>query len=112
MNPRDDVAIAEKTVPVDDLNRLFPFHGFFSDAPQPLFAGKSFSEDYETAQSCWRYIEVYIFFRLNVSIAYVTNLFKHQRAKYTVQGHPVSHLKKRLVFLHLQLAYHINHHPS
>ena len=62
VNPRDDIAIAEKSIPIDDLSRLFPFHGFFSDAPQPLFAGKNFREDYEVAQSCWRYIEVRIGF--------------------------------------------------
>jgi len=38
---------------VDD---LFPFQSFFLDAPKPLFKGASFAEDYEIAQSCWRFI--------------------------------------------------------
>jgi len=38
---------------------LFPFNVFFrpAKAPNPLFDGKDFAEDYETAQSCWRYIQ-------------------------------------------------------
>merc|ERR1711936_182817 len=38
---------------------LFPFNVFFrpARAPNPLFDGKDFAEDYETAQSCWRYIQ-------------------------------------------------------
>ena len=35
----------------------FPFHVFFANAPKPLFKGTDFAEDYETAQSCWKYIE-------------------------------------------------------
>merc|ERR1711936_1168982 len=36
---------------------LFPFHVFFANAPTPLFRGKDFAEDFETAESCWRYIQ-------------------------------------------------------
>ena len=38
---------------------LFPFNVFFrpAKAPNPLFEGKDFAEDFETAQSCWRYIQ-------------------------------------------------------
>ena len=58
INPRDDLAFAEKSIPTDELDRHFPFHAFFADAPQPLFKGNSFAEDFEIAQSCWRYIQV------------------------------------------------------
>ena len=39
----DQVAGSSKksTVPIDDLDKHFPFKKFFSDAPQPLFKGKS-----------------------------------------------------------------------
>ncbi|XP_033229420.1 RNA helicase aquarius isoform X2 [Belonocnema kinseyi] len=39
------------------VNQEFPFHKFFDNAPQPLFKCQSFGEDYEIAQSCFRYIE-------------------------------------------------------
>lgn len=35
----------------------FPFHKFFDNAPQPLFKRKSFDEDMEVAQGCFRYVE-------------------------------------------------------
>lgn len=34
----------------------FPFTKYYDDAPQPLFNGKSFKENFEIAQSCYRYI--------------------------------------------------------
>ncbi|XP_004347836.2 aquarius [Capsaspora owczarzaki ATCC 30864] len=34
----------------------FPFTAFFADAPQPLFHGKSFAEDWDVAQGCWRHL--------------------------------------------------------
>lgn len=34
----------------------FPFTKFFADAPQPLFKGATYSENMETANSCFRYI--------------------------------------------------------
>ena len=46
-----------RTVPIDDIDQLFPFHKFFADAPQPIFKGKSFDEDLEIAMGCWRYIQ-------------------------------------------------------
>jgi intron-binding protein aquarius len=45
------------TTPIDDIEKHFPFHGFFSDAPLPLFKGKSYDEDYEIAMGCWRHIQ-------------------------------------------------------
>ncbi|XP_018334120.1 RNA helicase aquarius [Agrilus planipennis] len=35
----------------------FPFRNFFENAPQPLFKGKSYEEDLEIAESCFRYIK-------------------------------------------------------
>ena len=55
----DQVAGSSKksTVPIDDLDKHFPFKKFFADAPQPLFKGKSYEEDFEIAMGCWRYIQ-------------------------------------------------------
>ena len=46
-----------KTVGVSDINEKFPFHVFFSNAPQPLFKEKSYEEDLEIAHGCFRYLE-------------------------------------------------------
>lgn len=45
-----------KEPPVKIISDQFPFHVFFANAPQPLFKGREFAEDYEIAQSCWRYV--------------------------------------------------------
>ena len=37
-------------------SKEFPFVKFFNDAPQPLFNGKTFKENFEISQSCYRYI--------------------------------------------------------
>jgi len=42
--------------PVEDVARFFPFSKFFEGAPQPIFKGRSFTEDTEIADGCWRYI--------------------------------------------------------
>ena len=50
--------VSQKTsCPIDDVEKHFPFKKFFSDAPQPLFKGKSYEEDFETAMGCWRYVQ-------------------------------------------------------
>ncbi|XP_045453071.1 RNA helicase aquarius [Melitaea cinxia] len=41
----------------DLVQKNFPFHDFFDDAPKPLFHGKSFKEDFDVAESCFRYLE-------------------------------------------------------
>lgn len=41
----------------EDFSNQFPFTKFFNDAPQPLFHGKTFEENMEIAESCYRYIE-------------------------------------------------------
>ncbi|XP_068993772.1 RNA helicase aquarius [Neodiprion pinetum] len=39
------------------VSQEFPFHKFFDNAPQPLFKERSYSEDMEIAQGCFRYVE-------------------------------------------------------
>lgn len=39
------------------VSEKFPFHSFFSTAPQPLFKQKSFEDDYDIAQGCFRHIK-------------------------------------------------------
>merc|ERR1719320_2335660 len=48
-----------KDLSISMIADLFPFNVFFrpAKAPNPLFEGKDFAEDFETAQSCWRYIQ-------------------------------------------------------
>lgn len=41
----------------DIINNEFPFHKFFDNAPQPLFKCNNYNEDYEIAESCFRFIE-------------------------------------------------------
>lgn len=48
---------SEKPVPVETISNEFPFRAFFINAPQPLFKGKSYEEDLEVAESCFRYID-------------------------------------------------------
>lgn len=48
---------SSSTYSIQFVNQEFPFHKFFDNAPQPLFKCQSFDEDYEIAQSCFRYIE-------------------------------------------------------
>ncbi|XP_047537056.1 RNA helicase aquarius [Vanessa atalanta] len=42
---------------ISSISKEFPFHEFFDDAPKPLFPGKSYEDDMEVAQSCYRYID-------------------------------------------------------
>lgn len=39
---------------VEDIERLFPFNKYFSNAPQPLFKGQSWEEDMDIAIGCMR----------------------------------------------------------
>ncbi|PSC68726.1 Intron-binding aquarius [Micractinium conductrix] len=38
------------------VKELFPFTPFFADAPQPLFKGERYAEDWEKAQGCFRHL--------------------------------------------------------
>ncbi|XP_039598060.1 RNA helicase aquarius isoform X2 [Polypterus senegalus] len=45
-----------KTVDVEEVSRYFPFHKYFSNAPQPVFKGRSYDEDMDIAEGCFRHI--------------------------------------------------------
>ncbi|KAJ7344898.1 hypothetical protein JRQ81_000848 [Phrynocephalus forsythii] len=42
---------------VADISSFFPFHQYFANAPQPIFKGRSYSEDMEIAEGCFRHIK-------------------------------------------------------
>ena len=44
----------------------FPFHKYFSNAPQPVFRGRTYEEDMDIAEGCYRHIKK-IFTQLEVS---------------------------------------------
>ncbi|XP_071832631.1 RNA helicase aquarius-like [Apostichopus japonicus] len=46
-----------KTGSVESIKEHFPFHKYFSNAPQPVFKGKSFAEDMDIAEGCYRHIK-------------------------------------------------------
>lgn len=41
-------------VPVKTIKDEFPFHRFFDNAPKPLFKCRSYEEDMEIAEGCFR----------------------------------------------------------
>ena len=63
------------------LSELFPFAKFFEDSPQPLFKNKSFEEDFEIAQGCFRYLKK-IFTQLEEFRAFELIRNGADRAKY------------------------------
>nr|XP_060615841.1 RNA helicase aquarius isoform X2 [Anolis sagrei ordinatus] len=42
---------------VADICSFFPFHQYFANAPQPIFKGRSYTEDMEIAEGCFRHIK-------------------------------------------------------
>ncbi|XP_015206361.1 RNA helicase aquarius [Lepisosteus oculatus] len=46
-----------KQIDVQDISRHFPFHKYFSNAPQPVFKGKTYEEDMDIAEGCFRHIK-------------------------------------------------------
>ncbi|CAI5764076.1 RNA helicase aquarius [Podarcis lilfordi] len=42
---------------VADICNFFPFHQYFANAPQPIFKGRSYNEDMEIAEGCFRHIK-------------------------------------------------------
>ncbi|KAE8290116.1 Intron-binding protein aquarius Intron-binding protein of 160 kDa [Larimichthys crocea] len=46
-----------KKVEVQDVAAHFPFHKYFSNAPQPVFKGRSYEEDMDIAEGCYRHIK-------------------------------------------------------
>lgn len=52
---------------VTEVSAFFPFHEYFANAPQPIFKGRSYEEDMEIAEGCFRHIKK-IFTQLEVRI--------------------------------------------
>lgn len=52
---------------VTEVSTFFPFHEYFANAPQPIFKGRSYEEDMEIAEGCFRHINK-IFTQLEVRI--------------------------------------------
>uniref|UniRef100_A0A8B9FQP9 RNA helicase aquarius n=1 Tax=Amazona collaria TaxID=241587 RepID=A0A8B9FQP9_9PSIT len=46
-----------KVPDVTDVSSFFPFHQYFANAPQPVFKGKSYEEDMEIAEGCFRHVK-------------------------------------------------------
>ncbi|MBN3298778.1 AQR helicase, partial [Amia calva] len=46
-----------KPIDVADVSNHFPFHKYFSNAPQPVFKGRSYEEDMDIAEGCYRHIK-------------------------------------------------------
>lgn len=46
-----------KNVEVEAVAAHFPFHKYFSNAPQPVFKGRSYEEDMDIAEGCYRHIK-------------------------------------------------------
>ena len=47
---------SRKPVDVQDVAKCFPFAKFFDDAPAPIFKGRTYDEDMDIADGCWRFI--------------------------------------------------------
>ncbi|KAJ3613227.1 hypothetical protein NHX12_019477, partial [Muraenolepis orangiensis] len=45
-----------KTVEAEAVATHFPFHQYFSNAPQPVFRGRTYDEDMEIAEGCYRHL--------------------------------------------------------
>jgi len=59
----------------------FPFSAFFSDAPQPIFNGKSAAEDMEKADGCFKHIK-HIFAELEETRAFELLRTSYDRGNY------------------------------
>ncbi|KAL0969673.1 hypothetical protein UPYG_G00230650 [Umbra pygmaea] len=46
-----------RPVEVETVAAHFPFHKYFSNAPQPVFHGRSYEEDMDIAEGCYRHIK-------------------------------------------------------
>ncbi|KAK6179554.1 hypothetical protein SNE40_011884 [Patella caerulea] len=49
--------IKDKEANPTKIRELFPFTKFFDNAPQPLFGGRSYSQDLDIAEGCFRHIK-------------------------------------------------------
>ncbi|KAM4663551.1 RNA helicase aquarius [Discoglossus pictus] len=50
-------AKSSKAPDVEEIAKAFPFHQYFSNAPQPIFKGRSYQEDMELSEGCFRHIK-------------------------------------------------------
>lgn len=64
-----------KNVEVEAVAAHFPFHKYFSNAPQPVFKGRSYEEDMDIAEGCYRHIKK-IFTQLEVRRSQGQQLYK------------------------------------
>ncbi|XP_020850487.1 RNA helicase aquarius [Phascolarctos cinereus] len=48
---------SNKVPDVAEIANFFPFHKYFANAPQPIFKSKSYEEDMEIAEGCFRHIK-------------------------------------------------------
>ncbi|XP_022090524.1 intron-binding protein aquarius-like [Acanthaster planci] len=46
-----------KTGSTEAIQEHFPFHKYFENAPQPVFRGRTFEEDMDIAEGCYRHIK-------------------------------------------------------
>ena len=65
-----------KQVEAEAVAAHFPFHEYFSNAPQPVFTGRSYEEDMDIAEGCYRHIKK-IFTQLEVN---AQNATRHESA--------------------------------
>jgi len=42
---------------VEKIAEVFPFTKFFENAPQPIFKGRTFEEDFDIAEGCFRHVK-------------------------------------------------------
>uniref|UniRef100_A0A673HDG2 Aquarius intron-binding spliceosomal factor n=1 Tax=Sinocyclocheilus rhinocerous TaxID=307959 RepID=A0A673HDG2_9TELE len=56
-----------REVTTEDVASHFPFHKYFSNAPQPVFKGQSYQEDMDITEGCYRHIRK-IFTQLEVGL--------------------------------------------
>ena len=52
---------------VSKVKELFPFMTYFDNAPQPLFKGRTYEEDMDIAEGCFRHLKK-IFTQLEVRV--------------------------------------------
>lgn len=78
-----------KEVEVQCVAAHFPFHKYFSNAPQPVFKGRSYEEDMDIAEGCFRHIKK-IFTQLEVRIS-------HAQAPMCAYTHTHAHTLKAQV---------------
>ena len=80
---------------ISSIADLFPFTEFFSNAPQPIFHERTYEEDWEIAEGCFRHLKL-IFTQLDVSwggglfvmwMDMVAKLLSIEKFTYVIGGH-------------------------